>query len=87
MDKYILTPAEKFERALNAQDKEIARLREEIADLRGQISALSMFSPGLHRCKSCKGYYPSGYVCGCGRDNSYSDTEWAEVESARKEKP
>lgn len=63
------------------KDKIIEELKQEIESLRGKVGALQSFGSAAI-CKSCKKWYPVGYVCYCGRDNSYSDKEWAEAQVA-----
>jgi hypothetical protein len=46
--------------------------------LRSKVSALSTFGSAFI-CKSCGEYYPYGFVCQCGRDNSYTDKKWKEL--------
>jgi hypothetical protein len=50
-------------------------LKLKLDDLKLQLAA-ALQNTIIHKCKSCAGYYNQGYVCSCGRDNSYSDAEW-----------
>jgi hypothetical protein len=47
-------------------------LELEIKQLRSQIRAYEIFGE-IATCKSCGEYYPIGFKCGCGRDNTYSN--------------
>lgn len=67
---------ERLNKHIAAQAATIAQLREENKDLRARVSCYSAFSGSIYKCKSCDGYYMSGYICACGRDNTYSDKEW-----------
>lgn len=64
------------------KDKIIEELKQEIESLRGKVGALQSFGSAAI-CKSCKKWYPVGYICHCGRDNSYSNKEWAEAKVAK----
>lgn len=56
--------------------EKIKELEKQIEVLQIKVNLLSSFAPELKKCKSCKNPYVKGYVCACGRDNSYSDEEW-----------
>jgi predicted PP-loop superfamily ATPase len=47
----------------------IVELQEQVIEMQSKISALSLFGRAKI-CKKCKEYYPYGYVCKCGQDNS-----------------
>lgn len=55
----------------------VAELEKENRQLRAALSVASGFV-NVRKCRSCDGYYPDGYVCSCGRDNSIPDDEWEE---------
>lgn len=51
-------------------------LVEEIACLKKCMHIATGFVD-IRKCQSCKNPYASGYVCSCGRDNSFTNEEWA----------
>lgn len=53
----------------------VAELEAENKKLRQGLSVASAFCD-LRECKSCHKFFAMGYVCSCGRDNSYTDEEW-----------
>lgn len=66
----------------DGKDRIIEEMKTEIKSLRGKVSALQSFGSAAV-CKSCGEWYPNGYVCSCGRDNSYSDEEWANMQAVQ----
>jgi hypothetical protein len=50
-------------------------LLEKIKWLEKCMSIASEFVD-IRKCQSCKNPYAAGYVCSCGRDNSYSNDDW-----------
>lgn len=67
---------------MDAKDKVILKLKKENDELRKKISILSGLVD-VATCKSCDNPYLVGYVCECGRDNSYSNAEWKKLISSR----
>ena len=55
--------------AIDACD-EIDELKQRLAAAEAQLSIASHFCD-IRQCRGCDGYYPHGYVCACGEDNSY----------------
>lgn len=64
------------------KDEQIKELKAEIKDLRLRLSA-ALENTTIYKCHSCEGYYNQGMVCSCGRDNSYSDKEWEEIQKGK----
>lgn len=56
----------------------IKELRNKINNLEKRLEVTERFCRVL-KCRSCEGYYAEGYICDCGRDNTYSNKEWKEL--------
>lgn len=54
-------------------------LEDTISRLESKLNVASGFVT-IKTCLSCNAAYASGYVCYCGRNNSFSDKEWLEME-------
>lgn len=52
-----------------------AALEARIAQLEKIVAVASRFV-NIGFCKSCNNPYAKGYICNCGRDNTYTDEEW-----------
>lgn len=50
------------------------QMEEQISDLEKQLAVAQHFCQ-IRKCRACDGYYPNGYVCQCGEDNSIGDDE------------
>ena len=51
-----------------------SKIVETITTLQAKLSVTLAFCE-VSKCRGCDGYYPLGYVCECGEDNSVNPTK------------
>jgi len=56
-----------LEDQLEAREAEYVKALEDFAE---QKKIFAMFSPKIQTCSECDRYYPKGFVCQCGHDNT-----------------